>query len=79
MPMNNEEVKESQDDIKNDQWLKENYIDLITDYPNQWIAVLQQKVIATSISKGQVEKEAKEIAGEKQFSLYFIEPSDIMP
>ncbi len=79
MPMDHEDEQESQEDVKNDQWLKENYIDLIADYPNQWIAVLGQKVVATGNQKRLVEKRAKEIAGEKEFSLYFIEPSDIMP
>ena len=79
MPMDQEDDEESQEDIKNDLWLKENYIDLIADYPNQWIAVLEQKVVATGNSKRQVEKQAKEQAGDRQFSLYFIEPSDIMP
>ena len=79
MPIDQEDDEESQEDIKNDLWLKENYIDLITDYPNQWIAVLEQKVVATGNSKRQVEKQVKELAGDRQFSLYFIEPSDIMP
>lgn len=79
MSTDNKDEEESQEDIRNDLWLKENYIDLISDYPNQWIAVLDQKVVSTGNSKRQVEKQAKEIAGDRQFSLYFIEPSDIMP
>jgi hypothetical protein len=79
MPMDTEEEQESQEDVKNDLWLKENYIDLIADYPNQWIAVLEQKVVATGNQKRVVEKHALEIAGDRQFSLYFIEPSDVLP
>lgn len=79
MPQDFEDEEESPEDVKNDQWLKDNYIDLIADYPNQWIAVLDQKVVATGNQKRLVEKQARELAGGKEFSLYFIEPSDIMP
>jgi len=77
--MKDEEPSEDQEDVKNDQWLKENYLDLIQDYPNRWIAVLDQKIISTGNSKRRVESAAKEIAGEREFSVYFIEPSNIMP
>lgn len=77
--MNDEEPSEDQEDMKNDQWLRENYLDLIQDYPNRWIAVLDQKIISTGNSKRQVESAAREIAGEREFSVYFIEPSNIMP
>lgn len=77
--MVDEEPIEDESDVKNDLWLKANYLEMIQDYPNQWIAVLDQKVVASGNRKRQVESEAREIAGDKEFSLYFIEPSDIMP
>jgi len=77
--VDDEEPVEGTEDVLNDLWLKQNYLGLIQDYPNQWIAVLDQKVIASGNRKRQVESEAKEIAEDKEFSLYFIEPSDIMP
>ena len=77
--MNDEEPTESDEDKKNDQWLKENYIDLIQDYPNHWIAVADRHVICKGISKRAVEAEARRLAPDRTFSFYFIEPSDIMP
>ena len=77
--MNDEEPAESDEDKKNDEWLKENYIDLIQDYPNHWIAVADRHVICKGISKRAVEAEARRLAPERTFSFYFIEPSDIMP
>ena len=77
--MNDEEPTESDEDKKNDQWLKENYLDLIQDYPNHWIAVADGQIICKGNSKRSVEAEAKRLAPDKAFSLYFIEPSDIMP
>lgn len=77
--MDDDEPIEDEQDVRNDQWLKQNYLELIQNYPNQWIAVLDQKVVASGNRKRQVESEAEEVAGGKEFSLYFIEPSDILP
>jgi hypothetical protein len=77
--VDDEEPVEGSEDVKNDLWFKNYYLELIQDYPNQWIAVLDQKVVASGIAKGQVESEARTVAGGKAVSLYFIEPSDIMP
>ncbi|MCU0852024.1 MAG: DUF5678 domain-containing protein [Thermoplasmata archaeon] len=73
------EPLEDDSDIRNDLWFKENYLELIEDYPNQWIAVLDQRVVCSGISKGVAAEKAKEMLGDKKFSFYFIEPSDIMP
>ena len=72
-----EEREEDSVDKKNDEWFKQNYLYLIQDYPFLWIAVLDQKVVATGTSKAQVEASARKAMGEKEFSFYFIEPSDI--
>jgi hypothetical protein len=74
-----EEPLEDDSDIRNDLWFKENYLELIEDYPNQWIAVLDQRVVCSGMSKGAVSDKAREMHGDKKFSFYFIEPSDIMP
>jgi hypothetical protein len=77
--VDDEEPVEGTEDVMNDLWFKQNYLELIQNYPNRWIAVLDQKVVASGNMKRQVESDAKEIAGDKEFSLYFIEPSDILP
>jgi hypothetical protein len=77
--VDDEEPVEGTEDVMNDLWFKQNYLELIQNYPNRWIAVLDQKVVASGNMKRQVESEAKVIAGDKEFSLYFIEPSDILP
>ena len=74
-----QEPLEDDSDIRNDLWFKENYLELIEDYPNQWIAVLDQRVVCSAISKSAATEKAKEMLGEKKFSFYFIEPSEIMP
>ncbi len=77
LQVNDEEKEEDSTDRKNDEWFKANYLYLIQEYPFLWIAVLDQKVVATGISRAQAESKAKEAAGDKRFTFYFIEPSDI--
>ena len=77
--MDDDERIEDDADIRNDLWVKENYVGLCDEFPNQWIAVADQDVIASAITKWQVEKKAKEIAQERRFSVYFMEPSALPP
>jgi len=77
--MDENETLEDDADIRNDLWVKENYVGLCDEFPNQWIAVADQDVIASAITKRQVEKKAKEIAQERRFSVYFMEPSALPP
>lgn len=59
----------------NDNWFRDNLLDLVEKYPNQWIAVLNGNVIASSSSRRRARAEAKRVAGGGDFSLYFIQPS----
>ncbi|HEX9907184.1 MAG TPA: DUF5678 domain-containing protein [Thermoplasmata archaeon] len=77
--MNEEEVLEDDEDIRNDLWLKENYVGLVQEFPNQWIAVMGQDVIASGISKAQVEATARKVANDRRYSVYFIEPTPLPP
>ncbi len=79
MNLNVDEPVESSTDVANDEWFKENYLNLIQDYPNMWIAVFNQAVIAFGNNRYRVSASAKEIVKDKPFSLYFIEPSDVLP
>lgn len=77
--MDDEEPLEDDADIRNDLWVKENYVGLCDEFPNQWIAVADQDVIASGITKGQAESKARDIAAGRTFSLYFMEPSALPP
>ncbi len=79
MNLNVDEPTEDSNDVANDEWVRDNYLYLIQDYPNLWIAVMGQAVIAFGNTRRQVSTAAKEIAGDRPFSLYFIEPSDVLP
>ena len=79
MNLNVDEPVEDESDVRNDEWFKQNYLYLIQDFPNLWIAVMDQKVIAKGNNRYQVRADAKAVAGDRPFSLYFIEPSGMLP
>jgi hypothetical protein len=70
-----EEEYESEEDKKNDEWLKENFFDLIEEHPRDWIAVMDQKIIAVGTTRIEAEDRGAEIAGDHDFSVYFIPPT----
>ncbi len=70
-----EEEYESEEDVKNDQWFKENYIDLIEEHPREWIAVMDGVIIAIGATRTEADDKAKVIAGEHDYSIYFINPT----
>jgi hypothetical protein len=73
--MKGTEREEDDIDLSNDQWLEENYLDLVQKYPRLWIAVMDQQVICDAGTKSAAEAKAKKIAGDQEFSVYFIEPT----
>ncbi len=70
-----EEEYESEEDVKNDEWFKENYIDLIEEHPREWIAVMDKAIIAIGATRTEADDKAKAIAGERDYSIYFINPT----
>ena len=71
------EREEGDIDLSNDEWFEENYMDLIQRYPRLWIAVMDQQVICDGATKREAEAKAKGIAGDREFSIYFIEPTPL--
>jgi hypothetical protein len=72
---NEEEEYESEEDRKNDEWFKDNFFDLVEEHPREWIAVMGQRIIATGASRIEAEDNAREQAGEEEFSIYFVPPT----
>ena len=75
MANDEEEDYESEEDQKNDEWLKENFFDLVEEHPREWIAVMGQKIIAVGATRIEAEDKGEEIAGDRDFSVYFIPPT----
>lgn len=72
---NEEEDVESDEDKRNDEWLKDNFYDLIEKYPREWIAVVGQKVIAKASTRTEVEDMAEDLVDDQDYSVYFIPPT----
>jgi hypothetical protein len=77
MAHEDEEEYESEEDFKNDDWFKENYLDLIEEHPREWIAVSEQRLICTGATRVEVDDKARELLGEKEYSIYFVLPVDM--
>ena len=77
MAADDEEEFENEEDLKNDQWFKDNYLDLIEDHPREWIAVAEQRLICTGATRIDVDDKARRLLGEaKDFSVYYVTPVD---
>jgi hypothetical protein len=70
-----DEMNESEADLSNDEWFKANYIDLMQEHARDWIAVMDQKIIAIASTESEVEILANEIVGDKEYSVYFVAPT----
>ena len=73
-----DEMNESENDLKNDEWFKANYIDLMQGHARDWIAVMDQKIIAVASTQSEVEIKANQIAGENEYSVYFVAPTAVV-
>lgn len=70
-----DEMDESEADLNNDEWFKANYIDLMQEHARDWIAVMDQKIIAVASTESEVEILANELAGDSEYSVYFVAPT----
>lgn len=75
MAFEDEEEYESEEDKKNDEWLKENFFDLVEEHPREWIAVMDKRIIARGATRIEAEDKGRAIAGDNDFSVYFIPPT----
>lgn len=55
------------------QWANENMAELARNYPNQWVAVIDKRVIAIGPDVRSVESKAKERMDRAEFPILFVE------
>ena len=67
-----ENVDETEEDLRNDDWFEKNYIDLMMEYPKEWIAVINCEVIATGTTQSELEENMERIAKDREYSIYFV-------
>lgn len=58
---------------EDDQWASEHYGDIVKQYPNQWVAVVDKKVIAAGKSMTEVINKAQSVYAGRQFPVLFAE------
>ena len=71
------EREEDDIDLSNDEWFQSNYLELVQRYPRLWIAVMDQQVICDGATESEAEQKAKKIAGDREYSIYFVEPTPL--
>jgi hypothetical protein len=54
-------------------WAYAHYNRLAAAYPNQWVAVVNGRVVAASLDLGVVEEEALQVAGRTDVAILFVE------
>ena len=54
-------------------WASEHYGEIVKEYPNQWVAIVDKKVVATGRTIAEVEKAGMEKSGRDEFPIYLAE------
>jgi len=54
-------------------WANEHFTEIVKEYPNQWVAIVNKKVVAAGKTIAEVEKKGTEKTGRDEFPIYFTE------
>ena len=54
-------------------WGEKNHTHFLRQYKDQWIAIVNKKVVSSGEDLGKVEKEAKQKTGRKEIPVFFVE------
>ena len=54
-------------------WASEHFSEIVKEYPNQWVAIVDKKVVASGRTIAEVEKAATEKTGRDDFPIYLAE------
>jgi hypothetical protein len=54
-------------------WAYANYNELAAAYPNQWVAVVDGRVVAAGVDLGEVETDAARVADRQDVAVIFVE------
>ncbi len=59
--------------FEDEKWMNEHLRELREQYPDQWVAVVNGKVVAAGKNLAEVERLAEERTGEKEFPVRLVE------
>ena len=54
-------------------WASEHFTAIVREYPNQWVAIVDKKVVAAGRTIAEVEKKGTERTSRDEFPIYFAE------
>jgi len=54
-------------------WANEHFSEIVRAYPDQWVAIVDQKVAASGKTISEVEKIILEMTGRDEFPIYYAE------
>lgn len=58
---------------EDNKWASENFAEIVREYPDQWVAIVDKKVIAAGKTIAEVEEITAEKTGRNEFPIYFAE------
>jgi len=58
---------------EDEDWAYDNYIELVKMYPDQWVAVVDKKVIASGNNIAKIVEITEQETGRKEFPVIFLE------
>lgn len=58
---------------EDERWADEHINEIVKDHPNQWVAVVNKKVVAAAKTIAEVIRIAEEKTGAKNFPILFVE------
>jgi hypothetical protein len=67
------EPSKAHPDMSNAEWLKRHSRDIVRRYPNQWVAVYHQSVVAHGPHAELVRQNASAIVGHSRFLMKYVE------
>ncbi|HSB67980.1 MAG TPA: DUF5678 domain-containing protein [Candidatus Methylomirabilis sp.] len=59
--------------VRDVDWAYANYNALAAAHPNQWVAVVDERVVAAGVDLGEVGTEAARVAGRQDVAVIFVE------
>ena len=54
-------------------WASDHFTEIVKEYANQWVAIVDKKVVAAGRTIAEVEKAAAEKTGRQEFPIYLAE------
>ena len=58
---------------EDDKWADENYMELVKEYPNMWVTVVNKRVVRAGHNPREIVDKTESETGRKEFPIIFVE------